>query len=123
MAVQETLWIRRDTLEEIKEVLVEEAAITVVGLWAVHWDVKHQLPGLSAHEARSATLCVVHDVIREGRVVAGRLVARAAGKPTFVPWSNDADEVVARIREAWSSLEHEPNLGDIVDLVSPALVR
>lgn len=115
--------IQHDALDEIKEVLVEEAAVTVVGLWAVHWDVKHQLPGLTPHEARSATLSVVHAVVRDGRVVAGRLVKDAGAGSSFVPWQLPADEVVARIRAEWSSLDREPNLGDIVELASPELVR
>lgn len=120
---QDNVANQRHALDEIKEVLVEEAAVTVVGLWAVHWDVKHQLPDLTPHEARSVTLRLVHEVVREGRVVAGRFVQLDRETPTFVPWRLDADAVVARIRQEWSSLERDPNLGDIVELAAPELVR
>lgn len=114
--------IQREAIHEMKEVLAEEAAVVAVGLWAVLWDVKHQLPGLSPHEARAATLCVVREAVREGRVVAGRVVERAEAQRTFVPWQLPADEVVAKIEAEWSSLGRDPNLGEIVELVGPDLL-
>jgi hypothetical protein len=112
----------RAAIEEMKEVLVEEAAIGAVGLWAVLWDVKHQFPGLSPQETKTATLRLVREAVREGRIVAGRVVRDGDVTRTFVPWQLPPDEVVARIEAEWSALGRAPNLGDIVELVSPDLL-
>jgi hypothetical protein len=84
--------------------------------------VKQQLPGLTPRAARRATLCVVREAVREGRVVAGRFIDRDEETRMFIPWQLPADEVVARIEAEWSTLGRDPNLGDIVELVSPDLL-
>ncbi len=109
-------------MKQIKQVLVEEAQTDVVGLWAVLWEVKQEMPTLTADEARVATLEVVKGVLEHEEVIPGEFKDEREETTAFVPWQMSVVDTLKRIDREWGELGREPNLGDIVWFVSARLL-
>ena len=113
---------QENKIDTVKRVLVEEAQSDVVGLWAVLWQVKAELPSLTAEEAKVATLEVIRDALSREEVIVGDF--REDGRETisFVPWQASVTDGVHRIGVEWGVLGREPNLGEIAWFVAPRLL-
>lgn len=112
----------RSEADAVKRAIVAEAQSDIVGLWAIHWEVRQRMPRLQPRDAKSATLAIVAEVLGERSLVAGEFRDRDEATAVFEPWSLGATESVARISAEWDALGREPNLGDIVWLVDPRLL-
>jgi len=106
----------------IKRALVEEAQSDVVGLWAVLWRVKNELPSLSLEEAKAATLEVIHDALSREEIVVGEFGGEDKETTSFIPWQASLTDALLRIEREWVALGREPNLGEIAWFVSPRLL-
>lgn len=106
----------------IKRALVEEAQSDVVGLWAVLWQVKNELPSLSSEEAKAATLEVVRDALGREEIVVGGFGGGDTETTSFIPWQMSLTDALQRIEREWGALGREPNLGDIAWFVAPRLL-
>jgi hypothetical protein len=109
-------------IDQIGRVLVEETRTDTVGLWAVLWQVKHEMPALTPDETKQATLIVIRKALLEERVVAGNFVDEDDDNKAFVVWPSSAEDSIARIDREWTALGREPNLGDVVWFVDPHLL-
>lgn len=114
--------IERETMEQIRRVLVEEAQTDALGLWSVLWQVKEDLPSLTPDEARQATLTVIREALAGNQILPGEFVDHDEDTSAFVAWPLSADEAVRRIEREWAALGREPNLGDVVWFVGPGLL-
>lgn len=114
--------IAAETLERVRNALVEEAQTDVVGLWAVVWEVRQDSPDAEVNELMNAVLGVVQEVLEEGRIVAGDFAAPVDGKANFAEWACPPEEAVDRVRLAWTQLGRDPNLGEVVWFVAPSLL-
>jgi hypothetical protein len=114
--------IERKAIDQVKRVLIEEAQTDTVGLWAVLWQVKQEIPLLTPDEARQATLTAIREALGEEHVIPGEFMDQDENTAAFVVWQLSVDEVVARIEREWAALGREPNLGEVVWLVDPHLL-
>jgi hypothetical protein len=114
--------MNQDTIAVIRRTLVEEAQSDVVGLWAVLWQVKNELPSLSSEEARAATLEVIHDALSREEIVVGEFGGGDTETTSFIPWRMSLMDALQRIEREWRALAREPNLGDIAWFVAPHLL-
>ena len=103
----------------MKRALVEDASTDTVGLWAVLWQMKHELPEASQLEVREAVLSAIREALIEGTVVAGRFASEDPGL-LFEPWTEANDAIVARIDEEWEKLGSDPHAGDVCWFLAPS---
>lgn len=109
-------------MEQATRVLIEEAQTDTVGLWAVLWQVREEMPSLTSDEAKQATLAVVRGAIGGEHIVPGEFADQDEDTMVFVPWRLSATESMARIEREWASLGRDPNPGEVVWFVDPALL-
>ena len=88
----------REKITEITRAVIEEAQSDVVGLWAVLWEVKNELPSLSTDEAKAATLEIVRDALRREEIVAGEFGEGDAETTAFIPWQTPAPDTLSTHR-------------------------
>lgn len=113
---------QEDKIDTVKRVLVEEAQSDVVGLWAVLWQVKTELPSLTTEEAKVATLEVVRDALSREEVIVGEFREEGGETISFVPWQMSVTDAVRRIGAEWGVLGRDPSLGEIAWFVAPRLL-
>ena len=104
-----------DVLKKIGDAIAEECHEDYVGLWELVKDVKRAFPEASAREVQKTTLELVRDLLSTGRAVAGDL----SNDGDFCDWRLSVDLCVARVREEWDRLGHEPNIAEVVWLTAP----
>lgn len=80
-----------------RRVVADEAQGDVFGLFAVLWQVKHELPTASPDEVRHAVIAALAEAIGKHRIVPGEFADRSDDKEAFVPWSVPVAEAIARI--------------------------
>ncbi len=80
-----------------RRVVADEAEGDVFGLFAVLWQVKHELPTASASDVKHAVVAALAAAIEKHRIVPGEFADRGDEKEAFVPWSTSAAEALARI--------------------------
>jgi hypothetical protein len=112
----------RVVMEATKRILVEEAQRDTVGLWAVLWQVKKDMPSLGQDDARRVAIALIGETLGDNQIVPGEFVDRDEETEAFVPWLLSADEAVERIESEWGRLGREPSIGDIVWFVGPGLL-
>ena len=108
----------QEKIAVIRRALVEEAQSDVVGLWAILWQVKNEIPSLSSEEAKSATLEVVRDALSSEEIVVGGFGGGDTETVSFIPWQMSLADALERIEREWGALGREPNLGDIAWFVA-----
>lgn len=109
-------------MEEIERIILEESRTDIVGLEAVLWEIRQMFQGLSSEDARARTLNVVAQLVGTHRIVAGQFADQDEGTLVFEPWDLPAKEIVSRIDGEWNALGRDPNPGEIVWFVDPALL-
>lgn len=114
--------IHRSEADAIKRAIVAEAQSDVVGIWAIHWEVRQRMPELQPEAAKTTTLLIVAEVLGERSVVAGEFRDRHEKTAVFEPWALSVAESVDRISVEWDGLGREPNLGEVVWFVDPRIL-
>jgi hypothetical protein len=109
-------------IDEIRRALVEEARTDTVGLWAVLWQVKQEMPVLTPDEAKRVTLTVIREALLEERIASGNFVDQDEDTQAFVVWPSSVEETIARIDREWTALGRDPNLGEVAWFVDPSLL-
>lgn len=94
-----------EIVTELVDDLWAESADDVIGLWAITWILRGQLPDADDAELRR----LGGDVVR-GLVDAGLLIGDLVSGRGFVPRDDPFD--VDRVLAAWDALDHLPNMGD-----------
>lgn len=101
-----------------RRIVAEEAQADVFGLFAVLWQVKHELPALGAGEVKQAVVAAIAEAMEKHRIVAGEFSDQGDKNEAFVPWRLSLAEAVARI-DASCELARE---SDIVWFAAPRLL-
>jgi hypothetical protein len=97
-------------IETIKQSLLAELEEDYEGLWTVLRRVKRKCPGLSVDDARSMTLAIISELLKDGTIVAGA----PARSGDFIMWKLSPEDTTNRIAKEWQELGREPDIGDIV---------
>jgi hypothetical protein len=104
------------TTEDAIERFVEEGREDHVGLWQIIRAVREDLGIIDAEEVRRATLGMVEELLREGRMRPGRPTLDWRG---FEPWRLSPGEALHRIDREWHALGREPSLWEVVWFDTP----
>jgi hypothetical protein len=109
------------TLEEARRNVASafflEARSDFVGLWLLVKWVREELAPTDQDKAREVTLAIIYDGLKSGRVAAGEFEDKR-----FARWDVSPETALRRIDKAWSKLGEDPNIGDVVWLVSASLL-
>lgn len=101
-----------------RRIVDDEARADVFGLFAVLWQVKHELPRLSAAEVKGVAVAAIAEAMRKGTLVPGEFVDQGAKQEAFVPWRLSREDAIAQI-EACCDLARDR---DIVWFAPPRLL-
>jgi hypothetical protein len=95
--------------------LISEAKEDEVGLWLIVAKVRDEF-GVNDHElVKRTTLNFVQQLLDSGEIVAGFYKSDGSG---VIPWNLDSFGVIKRIESEWKRLGRDPDIGEIVVLIS-----
>lgn len=88
--------------------------VDFVGLWEIIRNAKRLEPSATGKAIQDSVVNAIAELLERGFVT--------PGEPTpdggFADWALDSDEALKRVRNDWTRLGSEPNVGDIVWLAN-----
>lgn len=97
------------TFEEIRMEILAEGLDDYVGLWEVAWMLRRSMSEATSAEIRESALAVLRPLLTARLIEPGALEEGGG----FRAWGCSAQEALARISREWSTLSHDPNIGQI----------
>jgi len=95
----------------LSDALLEAIADDYTGLWeTIHIVARHHNRAVEEPVLKEDVLDAIQELLDQGSIRAGSVEVDG----TFTPWTLSSDASMTRIREEWSKLGRQPNIGDIV---------
>ena len=101
-----------NNLISIELQILAECREDYVGLWSIVRRIR-SANAVNHSKVIETTLTLLTQLLSEGRIIAGQFVDH-----TFHEWKMRPQEVIAKIEHEWTSLGHDPDIGEIVWFVA-----